>query len=277
MKKYYLIIVFICAAFTVFAASLESRYETLDKPLDIPYTINNNKMIMHTYLANKKQRTSTLYKRILYYIYNQQFKKYGIELNEAGKIKINQLWLKSHPQRKMYFKYLKYLCSQYEDVYKISSLMRKNKLTPGAAYEQYVKDNKTKLSKSQWQFLFSTCSFEWLEKFAQTDKKDRMKLIPNPDISLILQISLLWEKLLFASHYDVKQATNKWQAEVNALSIGVPEEYSAVKTKVIKKLQVIFPLKVELLKDKNLRPAYEELKRLTNTRGVIAPESVKNK
>ena len=275
MKKYCLFLVFVCVGFSGLATSLESRYETLDKPLDIPYTINNKKMVMHTYLANKKQRTSTLYKRILYYIYNQQFKKYGIELDEAEKNKINQLGLKSSPHKKIYLKYLKSLCSQYEDVYKISSLMRRNKLTPIAAYEQYTKNNKTKLSKSQWQFLFSTCSFEWLEKFAQTDKKDRMKLIPNPDISLILQISLLWEKLLFASHYDVKQAASKWQAEVNALSIEVPKEYSAVKTKVLKTLQALFPLKVDLLKDKKLRPAYEELKRLTNTRGAIASEPVK--
>lgn len=264
MKKYYLILVFACVVFSGSAASLKTRYNTLGKPIDIPYTINNKKMVMHTYLANKKKRFSTFRVRILRYIFDQQFKKYGIELNEAGKIKVNQLWLESYPQKKMYLKYIKYLCSSYEDVYKISLLMKKNKLTPDIAYDQYVKDNKTKLSKRQWKQLFNIALFEWMEKFAKANDNKKMQMIPNHNMILILQMRLLWEKRLFASHYDAKQAASKWQTEVKALSIKVPGEYAAAKTKALKTLRALFPLKVDILNDKNTRPAYEELKKLTN-------------
>ena len=248
----------------------KTRWNTLDKPLDIPYTIGNKKMVMHTYLANKRQRTSTLCKRILFYIYGQQIKKYGIELDEAGKIKINQLWLESCPQnqKEMYLKYIKSLCSSYEDVYKIALLMKKKKLTPDTAYEQYVKDNKTKLSKKQWKQLFNITSSEWRENFIKTNKTDRLKLIQNSGILLVLQIRLLWEKRLFASHYDVKQAASKWKAEINALSIKVPDEYLPAKEKALKTLQNLFPPRVDLLKDKNLHPAYKELKKLTDNAGL---------
>ena len=266
MKKK-LIISLLCALFACesFAASfLDIKYNILDKPLDIPYTIGNKKMVMHTYLANKRQRTSTLRKRILLYIYDQQFKKYGIELNEAGKMKVSQLWLESCPQKDMYIKGLKSLCFAYEDVCKISLFMKKNKLTPDAAYEQYIKDNKTKLSKRTWHQLFNATSPEWREKFIKTNNADRMKLIQNFGILLPLQIRLLWEKMLAANNQDATQTVNKWKAEINALSIKVPDEYLPAKEKALKTLQNLFPPRVDLLKDKNLRPAYKELKRLTN-------------
>jgi len=272
--KHKLIISLLCALFACesFAASfLDIKYNTLDKPLDIPYTIGNKKMVMHTYLANKRQRTSTLCKRVLFYIYDQQFKKYGIELNEAGKIKVSQLWLESCPQnqKEMYIKAVKSLCSSYEDVYKISSFMKKNKLTPDAAYEQYIKNNKTKLSKRAWQQLFTITLPEWREKFIKTNKADRMKLIQNSGVLLILQIRLLWEKMLAANNQDATQTVNKWKAEINALSIEVPDEYLPAKEKALKTLQNLFPLKVDLLKDKNFRPAYKELKKLTNNSDLM--------
>jgi len=224
---------------------------------------------MHTYLANKKKRLSTFRFRILRYIYDQQFKKYGIELNEDGKNKVNQLWLESFPQKEAYLKYIKYLCSSYEDVYKISLLMKKNKLTLDIAYEQYVKDNKTKLSKKQWKQLFNIASFEWMEKFAKASDNKKMQMIPNHSMILILQIRLLWEKRLFARNQDVIQTVNMWKTEINALSIKVPNEYLPAKEKALKTLQKLFPLKVDLLKDKNLRPAYKELKRLTNNSDLM--------
>ena len=265
-----LIILFLCVLFVCegSAASFrKSRYNFLEKPLDIPYTINNKKMVMHTYLANKKKRFSTFRFRILRYIYDQQFKKYRIELNEDGKNKVNQLWLESFPQKEAYLKYIKFLCSSYEDVYKISLLMKKNKLTPDGAYDQYIKDNKTKLSKRQWKQLFNIASFEWMEKFAKASDNKKMQMIPNHSMILILQIRLLWEKRLFASHYDIKQAASKWQAEVNALSIKVPDEYAAAKAQALKTLRALFPLKYNILNAKT-RPAYEELKKLTNNSGL---------
>jgi hypothetical protein len=261
LMKLNLLLIVLLFTYKSVAASSKSKYSLLDKPLDIAYSIGNKKMLMRTYMANKKQRMSSFRLRILRNIYDQQFAKYGIVLTQDEKNKVKRLWLKLSPQKKLYLKFIKSLSSTYEDVYKISLLMKKNKLTPNAAYNQYVKENKTKLSKERWEKLFNITSFEWRQKFAKANKHDQISLLIDEGMFLILQIRLLWEKMLIANKQDVAQAVKKWKAQIKALSITVPDEYLGAKNKAIKTLQSLFPPKHDILNAKT-RPAYEELKKL---------------
>lgn len=259
--KFDLLLFVLFFAFSNYGASAEFRYSLLDKPLDIPYTINNEEMSLHTYMANKKQRMSSLCLRILRNIYDQQFVKYGITLTQDEKNKVKQLWLESYPQKELYEKSIKTLSNTYKEVYKILLFMKEHSLTPNAAYSQYSKENKIILSKRQWEQLFCFSSLEGLQKFMKANEHDKKISLISNNILLILQIRLLWEKMLAANNQEVTQAANKWKAEISALSIKVPEEYLPAKEEVLKTLGNLFPPKAEIL-NAQTRPAYDELKKL---------------
>lgn len=239
---------------------LKSKNTLSDKPIEISYSIDNKKMLMRTYIADKKRRMSSLRLRILKEIYDQQLKKYNITLTQEEKSKINQVWVKSSPNKESYEKYVKSLRGLYLEVYKISLSMTKDKLTPNAAYRKYTSKNKTNLSKEQWEKLFSIVSFEWLQTFAKASEHERTTFFLNDNMLLILEIKLLWEKMLIANNQNIPQTVSQWKKEIKALTIEVPDEYAVVKNQILKTLLSLFPLKHYVLNGE-IQPAYEELKR----------------
>jgi hypothetical protein len=261
LMKLNLLFIVLFIAYKGSAASSKSRYNLLDKPLDIAYSIDNKTFSMHTYLVNKNQREKSLGRKILWNIYEQQFTKYGITLTQDGENKVKRLWLELYPQKENYIKGIKSFFSVYEDMYKISLLMKENKLTPNAAYNQYFKGKKVKLAKDRWDRLFSIVSPEWLQKFVKANEDERITMLTSDSMLLILQIRLLWEKLLVINKQDVAQTVSKWKAQIKTLSIKVPDEYLGAKNKALKTLQSLFPSKGEILNPAT-RPAYEELKKL---------------
>lgn len=245
----------------------KSDYSLLDKPITINYSVENKNFQMNTYLANKGQRAHSLYLRIIRKVYDQQFLKYGLKLTPNEKDKITELIFNSYSpnMQKMYLKALQSTVEGYKDVYKISLFMQNQSLDPNNAYAQYIKNNKTKLSKKQWEKLFSIASPDWIQKFIKATRGKQIKLLQQDNLSIFsLQIFLLYEKILVACQQNKINAEKKWNKEINALTIKVPDEYLDVRKKVQQTLNSSFKQMIKISIDSKLKLPYEKLKKYVN-------------